>query len=150
MFFRSPFTIGILAILAIQLLAAPPAQGQAQASCTFKLFPLPKPVSSVQVSGVNDFGTVVGIANGEAFIHFAGGGFSYYLPPGATGSGFFARNNSGVTTGSYDDASGNQHAFILKGSTLTQIVHPKAVPFETFVSGINRWNSTVGSYLDSR
>ena len=140
----SPSLRGRLVLCWVLLAMASVAQAQTQASCTFTLF---KPQIS---SGVNDWGTTVGSLGGKAAIRYAGGAVSYYLPPGALGSSFFARNDSGVTTGSYTDASGNQHAFMLKGSTLTQIVDPKAVSFGTFVSGINRWNSTVGSYLDSR
>jgi hypothetical protein len=47
-------------------------------------------------------------------------------PPGASSSLFSGRNNGGVTVGNYWDAKGNQHAFMLKGTTLTPIVHPKA------------------------
>lgn len=38
--------------------------------------------------------------------------------------------------------------FILQGSTFTSFAHPKAVR-GTFLTGINKFNSTVGWYLDS-
>ena len=38
--------------------------------------------------------------------------------------------------------------FILQGSTFTSFVHPKAV-WGTSIMGINKYNSTVGWYLDS-
>ena len=137
----SPLLRGRLVLCWLLLAMASVAQAQTQASCTFKLFQ--PPISS----GVNDWGTTVGAVGNKAAIRYAGGGISYYLPSGALASAFFARNNSGVTTGEYSDAAHNGHAFMLKGSTLTQIVDPKAVPHTTSAFGINRWNSTVGWYL---
>lgn len=68
---------------------------QTQASRTFKLF---KPA---QISnGINDWGTTVGTLNGKAAVRYSGGGVSYFLPSGAIGADFFARNNIGVTLGS--------------------------------------------------
>jgi hypothetical protein len=147
MFLRSLFCTGILGILLLQP-AAPRAQAQTQASCKFKLFK-PKISGGVISGGVNDWGTVVGSLNGKAAIRYANGVISYYSPPGASSSLFSARNNSGVTVGNYWDAKGNEHAFMLRGSTLTPIVHPKAVAYTTSVRGVNRWNTIVGSYTDS-
>ena len=77
------------------------SDAQTQASCTFKLF---KPT---EISfGVNDWAPRLEHRNGKAPIRYAGGGIIYFLPPGATvEAAFLARNNSGVTVGSYVDAS---------------------------------------------
>lgn len=132
----------------------PTAQGQVQqASCTFKLFLLNSadpnnPAGYVQ--SVNDWGSVVGIADfgttTKAFIHYSGGSASYWRPSGAVSSGFIARNNKGVSAGWYTDSSGQSHAYLLKGSTLTPVVGPKATPGSTVIHGINNWNSAVGVY----
>ena len=103
------------------------------------------------VTGVNDYGTVVGEADfgtsprARAFIHYSGGGTTYWVPSGAKSSGFGGRNDAGVTTGAYTDSSGKSHAFLLKGSTLTAI----ARPYGASPAGINQYNSVVGSYVDS-
>jgi len=138
----SAIPCGRIALCWVLLAIASNVQAQTQASCTFNLFPLPsQPAYTSLIGGVNDWGTVVGSANGRAFIRYAGGGISYYLLSGALTGAFFARNNIGVTTGEYVDASNNENAFMLIGSTLTLIEDPKAVAHNTRVHGINRWNS---------
>src|SRR2546422_5105227 len=128
---RTCLYAGIIIIIAWS--AVPIAQAQVQrAACTFNYFLLNladpnNPVGYVQ--GVNDWGTVVGNADfgmtTKAFTHYSGGGLSYWLPSGAVFSGFIARNNKGVTVGWYTDSSGQSHAFLLKGSTVTPVVDPK-------------------------
>jgi hypothetical protein len=39
--------------------------------------------------------------------------------------------------------------FMLNGSTLTSISFPKRGPRGTFATGINKWNTVVGYYIDS-
>lgn len=143
----------LFGVVVISLLITPTAGSQTQASCSFKLFLLNladpnNPVGYVQ--GANDWGTVVGIADfgtsTKAFTHYSGGGLSYWRPSGAVSSGFIARNNNGVSAGWYTDSSGQSHAFLLKGSTFTPIVDPKAVSGSTVIHGINNWNSAVGTY----
>src|SRR5947207_14828472 len=129
------------------------AQAQTpQASCTFHTFALPSS-PQIQVGGVNDYGSVVGVADFgkgaspqiKAFIHYSGGGTAYWLPSGAKSSSFEGRNNAGVTTGVFVDSSNQRHAFLLKGSTLTTIVRP----YGGSPAGINRYNTVVGGYTDS-
>jgi hypothetical protein len=142
------------ALVVIAWLAVPIGQAQVQqAACTFKYFLLNpadpnNPVGYVQ--GVNDWGTVIGIAEfgttTKAFAHYPDGGLNYWRPSGAVSSGFIARNNNGVTAGWYTDSSGQSHAFLLKGSTLTPVMNPKATPGSTVIRGINNWNSAVGTY----
>jgi hypothetical protein len=142
------------ALIVIAWLAIPIGQAQVQqVACTFKYFLLNpadpnNPVGYVQ--GVNDWGTVVGIADfgtsTKAFTHYPDGGVNYWRPSGAMSSGFVARNNKGVTAGWYTDSSDRSHAFLLKGSTLTPVVDPKAIPGSTVIHGINNWNSAVGTY----
>jgi hypothetical protein len=148
------YRICVCAVIVIGWSAVPIAQAQVQkAACTFKYFLLNpadpnNPVGYVQ--GVNDWGTVVGTADfgttTKAFTHYSGGNLSYWRPSGAVSSGFVARNNNGVTAGWYTDSSGQSHAFLLKGSTVTPVVGPKATPGSTVIHGINNWNSTVGAY----
>jgi hypothetical protein len=140
----------MLAAALVAMSMIPAAQAQtAQASCTFHQFSLPMS-PQIFVSGVNDYGTVVGSAdfgtkNFKAYIHYSNGSTTYWLPSGAKQSGFGGRNNAGVTTGAYLDASSQRHVFLLKGSTLTPISSPAgASPV-----GINKYNTTVGSYADS-
>jgi len=142
-------------IAGITLAAIPMAQAQVQqAVCTFNYFllnPADPSNPTGYVQGVNDWGTVVGIGDfgttTKAFAHYSGSGQSYWLAPGAVGSGFIARNNKGLTAGWFTDSSGQPHAFLLKGSTITPIVAPKASPGSTVVRGINNWNSAVGTYF---
>ena len=135
-FYRFLSYAAVLVLSSVSFLDA-----QTQASCTFKLF---KPA---EISlGVNDWGTTVGALNGKAAIRYAGGGISYFLPRGAREAVFVARNNSGVTVGQYADWSGKGGAFILKGSTVTPIEDPRNPDTTPGVSGINKWNSIVGSY----
>jgi probable HAF family extracellular repeat protein len=124
-----------------------------QASCTFHSFSLTQNPQMITVTGVNDYGTVVGYADfGEgasrqekAFIHYSGGSTTYWLPSGAKNSAFGGRNDAGVTTGAYTDSSDHGHAFLLKGSTLTPIVRP----YGAGPAGINRYTTVVGTYSDS-
>ena len=136
------------------LSAVPIAQAQVQqAACTFNYFllnPADPANPTGYVQGVNDWGSVVGIAdfgtNTKAFTHYSGGSQSYWRPSGAVSSGFIARNNKGVSAGWYTDSSGQSHAYLLNGSTVTPIVGPKALPGSTVIHGINNWNSVVGVY----
>ena len=140
--------------------AVPITQAQVQqASCTFKLFLLERSSPSNprfdSGTGVNDWKTVVGEADdsytqtppfSKAFAHFFGGGTTYYSAPGAVRTRFNARNNHGVSVGTYKDASFADHSFMLQQSTLTAIVHPNERPNTTTVTGINKFNTTVGSF----
>jgi hypothetical protein len=149
--------IHLWVVAGVSMSAIPIAQAQVQqAACNFNYFLLNpadpnKPTGYVQ--GVNDWGTVVGIADfgstTKAFAHYSAGGLSYWLPSGAVSSGFVARNNKGVSAGWYTDSSAQSHAFLLKGSGVTQIVDPKSLPGSTVIHGINNWNSAVGVYSGS-
>jgi probable HAF family extracellular repeat protein len=134
------------------LLALPAlAQAQTQASCTFKLFPLNPPGKNLSPNGVNDYLTVVGqAAVDQGFTRFAGGGINYYSVPNSASTYLAARNDSGINVGVYSSQSASTIAkgFMLNGSTFTSIVHPKAV-WGTRLTAINKYNSTVGWYLDS-
>jgi hypothetical protein len=142
----------LLVVTIVSLASDVQAQTQ-QASCTFHTFSLTQSPQMITVTGVNDYGTVVGYADfGEgasrqtkAFIHYSGGGTNYWLPSGAKNSAFGGRNDAGVTTGAYSDSSNHTHAFLLKGSTLTPIVRP----YGAGPAGINKYNSVVGTYVDS-
>jgi hypothetical protein len=144
----------LCSVLAFVLLAMSSSQAQTvQASCTFHVFSLSSNPQSIWVTGVNDYGTVVGYADfgtgappqSRAFIHYSGGGTTYWLPSGAKSSAFGERNNAGVTTGAYVDSANQRHAFLLKGSTLSPIVRP----FGAGPAGINKYTTVVGVYTDS-
>src|SRR6266567_933892 len=130
----------------------PAAQAQNRALCTFHVFSLPSS-PQIYVSGVNDYGSVVGLADFgqnafpefKAFIHYSGGGTTYWIAPGASVSFFGGRNDAGVTSGSYLDQSNHRHPFLRKGSTLTLI----STPTNDAPVGINKYNTVVGAYLDS-
>jgi hypothetical protein len=123
-----------------------------QASCAFHIHALASN-PNVIVTGVNDFGTVVGFADFSksaspqfrAFILYPDGSTVYWVPSGAKMSSFGGHNNGYGYTGVYVDSSNKRHAFILKSLVVTPIARPYgAVP-----AGINKYDSVVGSYTDS-
>jgi hypothetical protein len=145
-----PHLRSLLALaIAFTVCSASLSYSQSQASCTFNLFKAPG-----QVNGVNDFRTTVGqsSSNGQlAFIRYSGGTVSYFSPPNAASTALTARNDGGVSVGFYSTQGSTSNiakGFILQGSTFTSFVHPKAV-WGTRITGINKYNSTVGWYLDS-
>jgi hypothetical protein len=151
--FRSLLLSLVLSVFLV--LASSAAQAQSQAACTFKLFQLNSSNNpSFQANGVNDYGTVVGQAlfsPPKGFIRYAGGGVSYFAAPNSATTSFLARNDGGVNVGFYSTQGANSNiskGFILQGSTFTSFVHPKAV-WGTELTGINKYNSAVGWYLDS-
>jgi hypothetical protein len=127
------------------------AQAQTKASCSFTIFTL-QSNPQIFVYGVNDYGTVVGqtnFGNGvspqyKAFVHYASGGTTYWVPSGAVQSAFGDRNNSGTTVGWYTDSSNKYHPVQLTGSAVT----PIPPPYHAMPDGINKYNTVVGSYLD--
>jgi hypothetical protein len=146
------------AVLLISCLAA----AQTKASCSFKLFDLPKSTSSV-LHAVNDSGTVVGSApvqlpypSASAFARTANGKVTYYCAPSADCTNyssytyFTGVNDADIEVGVYKTpGASDPEGFMLKGSTFTAIQEPNSV-WGTYVSGINKSNAVVGYYLDNQ
>ena len=129
------------------LCSANVSYSQTQASCTFSLFQAPG-----LVNGVNDFRTTVGQSSSNparGFIRYSGGNVSYFTAPNAASTNFTGRNGGGVSVGFYTtQGTSISKGFILQGSTFMSFSHPKAV-LGTVLSGINKYNSSVGFYFDS-
>jgi len=146
----SRLSLRFVLVLALAVSSASLVYSQNSATCTFNLFQTPG-----QVNGVNDFRTTVG-QNGsipqQAFIRYSGGWFSYFTANNAIGTAFMARNDSGITVGTYTargTGSNTTKGIILQSlTTFTSFSHPKSV-WGTHLTGINKYNSTVGWYLDS-
>jgi probable HAF family extracellular repeat protein len=123
-----------------------------QASCTFHTYALTSN-PDVTVTGVNNFGTVVGFADFgksaspqfRAFILYKDGSTVYWVPAGAKMSSFGGHNNLYAYTGVYVDSSNKQHAFILE----RLVVNPIVRPYGSVPAGVNKYDSVVGSYADS-
>lgn len=129
------------------LCSASLSYSQTQAICTFTVFQAPG-----QVNAVNDFRTTLGHSSSNparAFIRYSGGGVSYFTAPNAASTSFTGRNDAGASVGFYTtQGTSSSKGFILQGSTFTSFTHPKAVR-GTVLSGINKFNSSVGFYFDS-
>lgn len=142
------FVALILFAIPIVLLSA--ANAQTKANCTFHFFTTPG-----IPAGVNDYGTVVGEVvnnlNSKGFIRYADGTVSYFQAPNAQRTFFNARNNAGINVGGYwlhsQVTPVPGAGFILHGSTFTSIKYPNAVA--TDLTGINKYNTTVGVAADS-
>lgn len=138
-------------VLSAVLAMSSVARAQTQASCAFSLFPLNLPnvgVVNLSPQGINDFGTVVGVADFQSgsqagFIRWANGGITF--PMGKSSQSSLAdRNDSGLSIGSRFPEQ-----ILLKGTTVTPIVlNIMNVGF--FVNGINKWDSIVGTYIDPK
>lgn len=137
-------------VAALVVCAASLSYSQSQATCTFNLFQAPG-----LVNGVNDFRTTVGENSQipqQAFVRYSGGGFFYFSGQVALATSPMARNDGGVTVGTYTTqgtGSNTTKGFIFQGpSTFTSFTHPRSV-WGTHFAGINKYNSIVGWYLDS-
>jgi probable HAF family extracellular repeat protein len=150
---------GLALFVLLLSIATVSAQSPTKASCNFKLFQLPQDIAASSPNGINDYGTVVGLAvdsgGGErGFTRSPAGAMNYYSAPNAEPTYrsftlFTDLNNAGVKIGNYAvNSTGEvQKGFMLSGAALTSIAHPKSMD-GTFVNGINKWNSVVGYYLD--
>jgi len=141
-----------LVLLALPIVLWSAANAQTKANCTFQFFNTPG-----TPAGVNDYGTSVGAAvynsagATKGFIRYSNGTVSYFNAPNAQRTFVTARNNAGVTVGGYWLPSQTTPVpgagLILNGSTFTSIKYPNAV--NTWLTGINKYNSAVGSAVDS-
>src|SRR5262245_23223663 len=141
--------------LSVLLAMSSIAQAQKQASCTFTFFAFTRFQPLNHPTGINDWGTVVGVSGSEGFIRYAGGGFIYYKIPNASNTVFSDRNNKGISIGGYfTSGSQLQKGFVLNKSrsSFTSIVHPKSLSgsLGTGIARINKWNTIVGSYWDAQ
>ncbi len=147
----SMFFVG-LALSALFAMASV-AQAQKQASCTFTFFTLGVNIPNLgpgfmEPSGINDFGTIVGLAmtNNEStevgFIRWANGGLSFPLGTSATATSvLFDRNDSGTTI-----AFQNGTPVLLNGTTITGFnLGVNNNVYNLF--SINNWGSIVGNYF---
>lgn len=150
----SPMSRVLVASIVFCLASGVQASAQSQASCTFSIFQLN--TLQTTVFGMNDYKTVVGEADyaagtpAKGFIRYSGGGVSYYSAPNSAVTRLTGRNNAGTNIGVYSSASASTIAkgFMQSGSTFTSIAHPNAV-WGTTLTGINKYNSIIGWYLDS-
>lgn len=141
------------AVLVLLVSIAPLSSAQTKASCQFHSLTAPSGYSFGMMTGINDYGTVVGSANKGSspglFIAatvYSSGGVSFYSVPNSYSTGFSQRNDSGINVGAYADFTvpqHNSHGIVLHGSTLVKVNYPGA--FNTGLSGINKYGSIVGS-----
>jgi len=140
------------AVLLLLLSISPLSSAQTEASCQFHSLTAPSGSSFGEMTGINDYGTVVGAAaKGGSPGQFVGatvfstGGTTFYSVPNSYTTSFSKRNDSGVLVGAYTDNNypqNNSHGLVLHGSTLVKVSYPGAV--NTALTGINKWGSMVG------
>jgi probable HAF family extracellular repeat protein len=105
---------------------------------------------SSQALGINDFGSIVGVAYGPAGDHrsflYADGIYAEVNVPTATSTAVFGINNNGLMSGFFSDALG-YHGFIGDGEHFTAIDVPGSLG--TLAYGLNDLGQVVGRYADS-
>lgn len=109
----------------------------------FSSFSDPSAPSQTQALGINDFGTIVGMAGVNGF-RLSGGKFTTIRFPGSTRTVAHGINNSGIIVGTYGDAKNFSHGFMLKNGVYTTIDFPGAT--DTAVNRIDNEGDIVGSY----
>ena len=136
------------------------ANAQTQASCTFTMFSPPSGFSGDFLPmGINHYNTVVGGAyttnqNSEkGFTRFSGGGISTFAPAGALFTVLNKRNLNGTSVGQYGSADtgtfplSGTHGLILTSKAFATLDYPGAGA--TALTGINKWNTIVGTALNT-
>ena len=135
--------ITLIAVLVLSISFS--CHAQQTATCDHWTF-----LKTFSAAGINHWNTVVGSATESGgttglppvsgYIRWANGGVQKYKFPGATETRFYKRNAAGVTVGDVDF----NHGLIVTGSSATTIDYPGAP--QTILTGINKWNSMVGTY----
>ena len=144
----SPVVVAIILLISgIPLVHA----GIPTASCTFTTFTAPSGYTIYVVAGIDDNGNVVGeLQNSKTgdvvgFNRSSKGTFTTYSVPNSYMTGFNHRVDSGVTVGTYQDATKlHMHGFALSGGKMVTVNYPKAV--QTWLNGMNASGTAVGGY----
>ena len=115
-------------------------------SGTFTALNLSDPAG--MANGINDSGTIAGVASGTAFQMTAGGAIAALTPPGSASLIAFGINNGGVVVGQFvASAAGNTPGFAVSNGTFTTIIPASAaIASATNVQGINNNRLAVGFY----
>jgi hypothetical protein len=150
----------IILFLFTGLLLPPAANAQTQASCTFTMFSPPSGFSGDFLPmGINHYNTVVGGAyatnqNSEkGFTRFSGGSISTFAPSGALFTVLNKRNLNGTSVGQYGSSDtgtfpvSGTHGLILTSKAFATLDYPGAGA--TALTGINKWNTIVGTALNT-
>ena len=129
-----------ITLIAVLVLSVSFCHAQQKATCDHWTF-----FKTFSASGINQWNTVVGtgtLADGSTggFIRYSNGGVTTYKYPNSGATSFSKRNKDGVTVGNVDF----NYGLIVTGSSATTIDYPGAP--QTMLTGINKWDSMVGSY----
>ena len=144
----------LMACLAGLLLTATLSPAQTATCTNWKTFKLPSPWLRTSPSGINRYNTVVGYTydpgqNTEGFIHYPDNTYKLYKAPNSSGTQLSRRNDQGVSIGTYWDTTSahHKHGIVVYQSNSATVNYPGAT--DTYATGINKWGSIVGFYLDS-
>jgi uncharacterized membrane protein len=128
------------------------SHGQTRAQCRFSSFSVPSGYYLAGVSGITSSGVIVGQLESKrfkvvAFVRHPDGSFIVYQAPNSYSTWFSKRNDGSVNVGAYQDNNYNSHVhgFVLHGSRFVAVNYPHAAA--TWLSGINKQGSIVGSYV---
>lgn len=144
-----------LALVAGCALTDPPTSESAQLArvCSqFETVDFPGAIRTL-VLGLDDRGRYAGlfVTTAAHAMWFDGHALATLDPDSIIGtsprSRAYALNNLGAVVGSYSDAAGRLHGYVVRGSTATTIDHPSGEPTEVF--GINDLGRMIGVHYDS-
>ncbi len=128
------------------------SHAQTQASCTFHYFRVFSSTGTSVPEGINSWGTIVGYVaesgnRSQGFVRYSNGGASLYTAPNSTATTILRRSGTGVDVGFYiPKGTIYPKGFVASGSGFQSVVYPGATA--TFLTGINKWNSIVGYWMD--
>jgi probable HAF family extracellular repeat protein len=137
------FLSGLVVVASALLALALPAR----AAQYFRFFNIVYPSAYItELTGINNAGAIVGVANSGGFL-LQNGKFTSISIPGAE-TGASGINSSGQIVGSYgaNDGTSNPQGYLYSGGTFTTINVPGALLTE--LMGINDSGTIVGSYVD--
>lgn len=141
--------------IVVVLLAAASALSQTTASCSFTYFTIASPYNLAdQPNGIDHYGNVVGQASSAtkwvAFTRDTSARVHLFSVPNSSATILNRRNLSGIAVGYYTMSSATgapAFGLILSPTSYATLKYPGA--WSTFLTGINRWNTMVGSYASS-
>ena len=114
------------------------------------------PGTMTEAAGINNQGTVVGaygVTVPHGFVRSPAGTITTVNVPGSQDTLLYGVNDSGALVGSYVDAQGLEHGFMLENGTLT-VIDPPGSPAspaarDTGATDINDQGQIVGFYADA-